>query len=98
MLSDLPPLQKELANYMSALSERAYGAAWMEGLEFALWSAVSRGPFMYGQLQLKPEHIQYLSDLSNRCGGWVFFHEQQEESFASFEEWARMVSLVERSK
>ena len=92
MLSDLSPSEQELAKYMSALSERAYCAGWMKGLEFALWRALSHGPFRYGQLDLTLEHTQQLSELSERCGGWVFFHEQREESFASFAEWACMVS------
>jgi hypothetical protein len=40
MLADLSPDQRRLADYMSELSESAYCAGWMEGLEFALWEAV----------------------------------------------------------
>lgn len=36
MLNDLSPQQRELENYMSELSEHAYSAGWMDGLEFAL--------------------------------------------------------------
>jgi hypothetical protein len=72
MLSDLSAPQRELAEFMSALSERAYSAGWMEGLEFALWRAVSHGPFKYGQLELTVEHSHHLVELSKRCGGWIF--------------------------
>ena len=92
MLSYLSPPQQELARYMSALSESAYGAGWMEGLEYALWRAVSQGPFKYGQLELTSEHLQRLSELSQRVGGWVYFDQAREESFASLAEWKRLVS------
>jgi hypothetical protein len=36
MLADLSLPQKELAEYMSSLSELAFLAGWMDGLEFAL--------------------------------------------------------------
>ena len=87
MLSDLSSPQRELAEYMSALSERAYGASWMEGLEVALWRAASQGPFTYGRLELTPEHVRHLRELSAACGGWIFLHKDREESFASFAEW-----------
>jgi hypothetical protein len=94
MLSHLSPAQRELAEFMSALSERAYGASWMEGLEFAIWRAVSDGRFKYGQLELTPEHIHHLVELSRGCGGWIFFEKDHEESFAPFSEWKRLVSLA----
>lgn len=98
MLIDLSPPQRELAIYMSSLSERAHSAGWMQGLEFSLWRAVSHGPFKYGRLELGPEQVQRLRELSERCCGWIFFHEQQEESFASLSEWAHLVTLEETRK
>jgi hypothetical protein len=40
MLSDLTPDQRALARYMSDLSEEAYCAGWMSGLEYALWDGL----------------------------------------------------------
>ena len=37
MLRDLTPPQRQLADFMSDLSENAYCAGWMSGLEYALW-------------------------------------------------------------
>ena len=92
MLSELSVPQQALAEYMSALSERAYCAGWMEGLEFALWRAVCRGPFRYGQLELTSEHTQRLIELSERCGGWIVFHDERGQSFLPLAEWERRVS------
>jgi hypothetical protein len=33
--------QRQLADYMSDLSEEAYSAGWMNGLEYALWDALT---------------------------------------------------------
>jgi len=89
MLSELSSSQRDLAEYMSSLSEAAYHASWVEGLEFSLWRAVVQGPFRYGQLQLTSEHVRRLAQLSERCGGWIVFHQEQEESFVSLDDWKR---------
>ena len=92
MLSDLTSSQKALAEYMSELSERAYSAGWMKGLEFVLWRAVVHGPFKYGRLELTCEHAQHLAALSENCGGWIFFHAEREEVFFPLNEWLRLVA------
>ena len=91
MLTDLSPPQKELAEYMSSLSELAFCAGWMEGLEFALWRAATEAPFTYGQLQLKLDEVQRLNDLSHRCGGWIFFHDDKQETFVTLAAWLHML-------
>lgn len=98
MLNDLTFPQRELAEYMSALSERAYGASWMDGLEFALWEAVVNSPFKYGRLDLTPEHQQRLIELSESCGGWIIFEEKREETFVSIAEWKQRFSSVEKDR
>ena len=87
MLRHLSASQRELAEYMSSLSELAYHAGWMEGLELALWKAIVSGPYKYGQLQLTSEHIERLEMLSNLCGGWVRFADDDEETFVPLEGW-----------
>ena len=89
---NLTALQRELADYMSTLSERAYCAGWMDGLEFALWRAVVHGPFKYGGLQLTSEHVDRLLQLSHACGGWIFFHETKEETFIPLADWTLLTS------
>ena len=61
MIEELTHSQKALAEYMSELSEEAYFAGWMEGLEYALWKAVVENPFNYGFLQLTEQHIAELT-------------------------------------
>ena len=94
MLNELSSSQCELAEYMSSLSEAAYHAGWVEGLEFSLWRAIVQGPFKYGQLQLTNEHVQRLAQLSDRCGGWIVFHEEQEESFVPLDAWKRALECA----
>ena len=67
-----------LASYMSELSEQAYCAGWMLDLEFDLWRAVTEGPFRYGRLELTTEHVERLRSLSQACGGWIMFGDDQE--------------------
>jgi hypothetical protein len=90
VLTDLTPEQRELAAYMSELSERAYSAGWMEGLEYALWRAATAGPFRYGYLDLAPEHTERLKALSDACGGWIRFDEHLEEVFIPVAQWAEL--------
>lgn len=87
MLSDLTPAQRELAVYMSQLSEEAYSAGWMEDLEYQLWRAISSGPFRYGQLTITPAHVRKLKSLSDTCGGWIRFDDTLEESFVPVAQW-----------
>ncbi|MFN7138095.1 MAG: hypothetical protein ACK4UN_02020, partial [Limisphaerales bacterium] len=86
------PEATALAIYMSQLSEAAYSAEWMDGLEFALWRAVIHGPCQYGQLYLTQEHLGNLRSLSNSCGGWICFDDAEGERFVDFEEWEKMFS------
>jgi hypothetical protein len=87
MLADLSQSQRELAEYMSSISEDAYAAAWIEGLEFELWRAVEEIPFRYGHLQLTSVHAKRLKELSQNCGGWIRFDEKTEEQFVPFSVW-----------
>jgi hypothetical protein len=92
MLSDLSEPQQDLAKYMSAISEAAYAAAWMAGLEFELWRAVNHGPFLYGRLLLTHDHIARLRELSASCGGWIRFDEHREEQFVALDTWEALAT------
>ena len=91
MLADLSESQRELAEYMSSISEEAYAAVWIEGLEFELWRAVQESPFPYGRLQLTSVHTKRLKELSQNCGGWISFDEKTEEQFVPFSVWLAQV-------
>ncbi|MEM9446743.1 MAG: hypothetical protein AAGA18_15485 [Verrucomicrobiota bacterium] len=76
-----------LVEYMQALSEEAYTANWMTGLEYALWYAVNNGPMSYGRLIINQDHINRLVELSNKCGGWFVYDDDREEIFIPLNEW-----------
>lgn len=98
MLKDLDPQATALAEYMSELSELAYCAGWMAGLELHLWDAVVSGPRSYGRALITPEHIARLHELSRAAGGWIVFG-KNEETLVSFEVWARSFARwVERGR
>ena len=96
MLNDLTPPQLELAEYMSCLSELAYCARWMDGLEIALWKLVIDGPYKYGQCNLSNEHKETLVELSSACNGWIMFHDQRGETFVPINQWLEVFSAADR--
>lgn len=87
MLANLTQEQRELASYMSELSERAWCAAWMQDLEYSLWTAMTKGPNRYGRLDLDNEHITKLKALSHACNGWIRFDSLSEETFVPISQW-----------
>jgi hypothetical protein len=74
---------------MSEVSEAAFFAGWMNGLEFELWDALQSGPRNYGQIVLTEEVIQRLRELSVRCGGWVAW-DGDEEVFVPLSLWTEV--------
>lgn len=87
MIADLNPDQQALADYMSELSEEAWYAGWMQGLEYALWEAVLGLRTDYGRLTMSEEHRTRLKRLSDACSGWIVFDEHTEETWVSLENW-----------
>jgi hypothetical protein len=67
----------------------------MDGLEVALWQALPDKPFKYGRLQLTSAHLSRLTELSAECGGWIYFDDEHEESFVSFDDWCHQVGLLQ---
>jgi hypothetical protein len=92
MLKDLTEDQRALAQYMSDLSEEAYYAGWMEGLEYALWQVVLGERSEYGLLTFSPEHVSELRRLSASCAGWIAFEDEVGETWVSQPEWERRFS------
>jgi hypothetical protein len=87
MLRDLNPAQTALAQYMSDLSEEAYCAGWMMGLEYALWQVVLGLRTDYGRLAFTSEHVAELREFSASCGGWIVFDDEREETWIPRKEW-----------
>src|SRR5438874_2142216 len=81
MASKLTPKQRALADYMSDLSEEAYCAGWMSGLEYALWEAVLGRKGAFGRVLFGPEKVGRLKDLAQGCGGWIIFDETSGETW-----------------
>lgn len=68
-----------LESAMSAISEDYYCAGWLIGLEFSLWAMVLGGPRDFGIGTVTEEEIQELRRLSDACGGWIVW--RQEDTF-----------------
>ena len=92
MLNDLTTEQSSLARYMSELSEKAYYAGWMSGLEYALWQLVLGQRDDYGHVTFSPEDAGVLRRLSQACGGWIVFDDAKEETWVPPAEWERRFS------
>jgi len=84
------PDAQSLLDLMSAISEEAWAAAWMAGLEYDLWEAVQSGPRRYGRIMLHDGLLARLKDLSHECGGWIRFDEERGEVFVLLPQWRRM--------
>jgi hypothetical protein len=87
MLADLTLDQRRLADYMSELSELAFCAGWMDGLEFALWEALQGRRRDYGRLAFTEDQRDELRMLFERAGGWIVFDDRTEESFLPLKQW-----------
>ena len=87
MLLSLSPDQRELADFMSSLSERSYSATWIENLEHILWDQMAGGSSRSSRITLTEAEIERLRSLSNRCGGWIVFDDKTEETYLSLSEW-----------
>jgi hypothetical protein len=97
MLRDLTPAQRQLADYMSDLSEDAYCAGWMAGLEYALWEALLGARTGYGMLELSDEQRARLRQLSDDCAGWIVFDERAEETWLAMPDWAQQFAAWKRA-
>lgn len=73
-----------LANFMSELSEEAYCAGWMDGLEYSLYHFVKNGAGAYGQTHISDEDIAKLKRLSELAGGWI---DGTDEKIVPIEQW-----------
>lgn len=88
----LPPNARALAAFMSQLSEQAYYATWMLGLEYELWQAVISGPRKYGRLRITSVHIAELRRLSDATAGWISFDAAEGPSLMAMQAWEKHFS------
>jgi hypothetical protein len=97
MLNELTTEQIALARQMSDLSEKAYYAGWMRGLEYALWQLVLGERGDYGHLSFGSDDAGILKRLSQACGGWIVFDDEKEETWVPLAEWERRFSTWQAS-
>jgi hypothetical protein len=90
MLKQLSDDQRNLADFMSELSEHAYCAGWMKGLEYSLWTSLSFNKYSYGHYKLNKLEIAKLKELSHKCKGWIYFDQKNEESYIPLKQWVKM--------
>lgn len=81
---------QDLVGLMREISEVAYCAGWMSGLEYDLWRIVLEGPQNYGRADVTEQTIHRLKRLSERCGGWIHYHDATEETLVPHEEWLEL--------
>ncbi len=87
----------QLASYMQDISEECWHAGWLNGLEFALWHAVQTGPIFYGQGQVTTVQIRELRRLSEACGGWVRWSDEETDIvFVPMSEWERVYEEADK--
>jgi hypothetical protein len=96
--SNLRPEAQELAEYMSTLSQQAWCASWMAGLEFASQSAVVNGPCEYGRLEINDAHIAELRYLADAAGGWIIFDGDEGETLVRPKEWNHRFEVWKRQR
>ena len=87
MLLSLPPDQRELAEFMSSISERCYSAAWIENLEHILWDQINGHQSRTSRTVLTEAETTRLRLLSDRCRGWIVFDDKTEETYVPLSEW-----------
>jgi len=87
MLNELTPTQRDLAELMSDISEHAWRAGWMMGLEYELWQELTSATNGSVPPLATQEQLERLSQLSKACGGWITFDQEREELFVVLAEW-----------
>ncbi|HEX8426538.1 hypothetical protein [Hymenobacter sp.] len=80
MYKNLNKQQKALHDLMSQISEEAWAAGWMEGLEYALWHIVLNGPARYGWEFISESTIKQLKQLSQQTGEWIIYDDVTKET------------------
>jgi hypothetical protein len=81
--------QRALYQLMSDISENCYCAGWMHGNEYTLWKMVAdpTASRRYGQSEVTDEEIAELKAISDDIGGWIRWHDDEDEPDLGAEEW-----------
>ena len=87
--------ERQLAEYMSELSEEAWRAGWMDGLEFALWEVVLGQRQKYGCIEMTSDQRSKLRSLSEQCCGWIVYDDDSGETWISLDDWKSRFSVAQ---
>lgn len=90
MLTDLSHDERQLADLMSAISERCYYAGWIENLEYILWASLNDGVRKYGHDIISQEDIDKLGEYSRDLNCWIYMDEITEETAIDLLTWRKM--------
>ena len=80
MLNALTSGQRQLADFMSDISEKCYYAGWLENLEYVLWDAIINGQRKFGHGIISQQDIDKLEQLSKDCNCWIYYNDITEET------------------
>jgi hypothetical protein len=83
-----------LQRLMSDISEEYYCAGWLTGLEFELWAMVQGGKRAFGMSEVTESEVAQLKQLSEQCGGWWYFNDEDGETFITLEDWKARTALA----
>ena len=97
MCMDLTPAQQELATLRSHLSDRAYRAQWMQGIEVELWEAMHAPNGSRVSHSLTQNEAEQLRTMAETCGGWIAFDHVSGLAFVPMNEWLLRVGGNTRS-
>jgi hypothetical protein len=83
----MTPEAEDLEMYMSYLSEEAYCAGWMDGLEYELWTAVVEEPRSYGSIAIGEKECARLRRFSAACAGWIVYDDTEGPKWLPLDVW-----------
>lgn len=76
-----------LLGLMKGISEEFWCAGWMSGMEYDLWRAEAGK--RWGQGSLTERQATLLRLLSEECGGWWYWNENDGPKFIRTQEWVK---------
>jgi len=77
---------------MRGISEEAWCAGWMMGLEFDLWAVREGRQDAYGQIgAITERQARLLRDLSDEADGWWRWGDTDGPTFVRLEEWRKII-------
>ena len=87
MLNALTIEQRQLADFMSHISEKCYYAGWLKNIEYVLWHAVINGERKFGHGIISLQDIDKLVKLSKTYNCWIYFDDKTEETAIELSAW-----------